>query len=228
MGSKRKVWVTDGFSARRLVIGPPPEFVRTCPANGSAKGPFTDDFYTETLRMKCFSLVRGAAVTLAALGMMIPNAPAMAAGPQRVTVKSVDAKIFDISLQQGGAFKGRVVDHTGASMEGAAISVKQNNKEVARTITDKDGSFEVANMKGGVYTVSSGSTEGTYRVWDAKVAPPSAKEQSLLVLGQNGARGQFGCCDPCTGVYIVGGIAVAALTVGIIALVKANDIPHSP
>ena len=177
--------------------------------------------------MKCFSLVRGAAVTLAALGMMIPNAPVMAVGPQRVTVKSVDAKIFDISLQQG-AFKGRVVDHTGAPMEGAAITVKQNNKEVARTITDKDGSFEVANMKGGVYSVSSGATEGTYRLWDAKVAPPAAKEQSLLVLGQNGARGQFGCCDPCTGTYIVGGIAIAALTVGIIALVKANDVPHSP
>lgn len=182
--------------------------------------------------MKCFSLVRGAAVTLAALGMMIPNAPAMAAGPQRITVKSVDAKIFDISLAQGGSFKGRVVDHTGAALEGAAITVKQNNKEVARSITDKDGSFEVSNMKGGVYTVSSGATEGTYRLWDAKVAPPSAKEQSLLVLGQNGARGNFGCCDCSTGTYIVAGIAIAALTIGIIALKRADDanskIPTSP
>ena len=70
--------------------------------------------------MKCFSLVRGAAVALAALGMMIPNAPAMAAGQTRSQVKTVDANVFDIALSQGGTFKGRVVDHTGATMEGAS------------------------------------------------------------------------------------------------------------
>lgn len=181
--------------------------------------------------MKCFSLVRGAAVTLAALGLMIPNAPAMAAGPARPSVKTVDAKIFDISLQNGNTFKGRVVDHTGAAMEGAAVTVKQNNKEVAHSITDKSGSFAVGNLKAGVYTVSSGATEGTYRVWEERSAPPSAKEQSLLVLGQNGARGNFGCCD-CYGQYIIAGVAVAALVVAIVALKRADDangkIPNSP
>jgi hypothetical protein len=176
--------------------------------------------------MKCFSLVRAAAVALATLGMMIPNAPAIAAGPSRVQVKTVDAKIFDIALSNGGTFKGRVVDHTGAAMEGAAVTIKQNNKEVARSITDKNGTFAVANLKTGVYSVASGATEGTYRVWSETAAPPSAKEQGLLVMGENGARGQFGCCDN-TGVYIVGAIAIAALVVGIIALDKA-DHPHSP
>lgn len=176
--------------------------------------------------MKCFSLVRAAAVALATLGMMIPNAPAMAAGSSRVQVKTVDAKIFDIALSHGGTFKGRVVDHTGAAMEGAAVTVKQNNKEVARSITDKNGTFAVGNLKTGVYSIASGATEGTYRVWSEKAAPPSAKEQGLLVMGENGARGQFGCGDG-AGVYIVGAIAVAALIVGIIALDEANH-PHSP
>ncbi len=179
--------------------------------------------------MKCFSLVRAAAVALATLGMMIPNAPVMAAGQSRVQVKTVDAKIFDIAMHNG-AFKGRVVDHTGAAVEGAAITVKQNNKEVARSVTDKSGSFAVADLKSGVYTVASGATEGTFRVWSEKAAPPSAKEQSLLVLGQNGARGNFGCCDGCT--LLVAGIAGAALVVGIITLVRVNDaidkIPTSP
>jgi len=181
--------------------------------------------------MKCFSLVRGAAVALATLGMMIPNAPAMAAGPSRVAVKAVDAKIFDISLAQGGTFKGRVVDHTGTVLEGAAITIKQNNKEVARSITDKSGSFAVSGLKSGVYTVSSGQTEGVYRVWDEAAAPPSAKEQSLLVLGENGARGNFGCCDS-NGNYLVAAIATAGLIIGIITLVRVNDaidkIPTSP
>lgn len=182
--------------------------------------------------MKCFSLIRGAAVTLAALGMMIPNAPALAAGPQRITMKTVDAKIFDISMSQS-TFKGRIVDHTGAAVEGAAVTVKQNNKEVAHSVTDKDGSFAVNNLKNGVYTVASGATEGTFRVWNEKSAPPSAKEQGLLVLGQNGARGQFGCCgggDSCC--WLVAGLATAGLIVGIVTLVRVNDaidkIPTSP
>lgn len=170
--------------------------------------------------MKCFGLVRGAAVTLAALGMMVPNAPAMAAGPARAQVKTVDAKIFDIALSDGGAFKGRVVDHTGASLEGAEITIKQNNKEVARSVTDKNGSYVVNNLKTGVYTVASGATEGTYRVWNEDTAPPSAKEQSLLVLGENGARGNFGAGDGLT--WVIGGVAVAALIIGIIALSRHN------
>lgn len=178
--------------------------------------------------MKCFSLVRGAAVALAALGMMIPNAPAIAAGPSRAQVKSVDAKIFDIALADG-MFKGRVVDHTGAAVEGAAVTIKQNNKEVAHSVTDKSGSFAVANLKTGVYSISSGATEGTYRVWAEKSAPPSAKEQSLLVLGQNGARGNFGYVDG-LGTYVIAGIAVAALVVGIIALSESQEChcPQSP
>jgi hypothetical protein len=147
-------------------------------------------------------------------------------------MKTVDAKIFDISMSQS-TFKGRVVDHTGSAVEGAAVTVKQNNKEVAHSITSKDGSFAVNNLKNGIYTVSSGATEGTFRVWNEKSAPPSAKEQGLLVLGQNGARGQFGCCgggDACC--WLVAGIATAGLIVGIVTLVRVNDaidkIPTSP
>lgn len=183
--------------------------------------------------MQFSSFLRGAAVALAAAGMMIPNAPAMAAGPARAQVKTVDAKIFDIALSDGGTFKGRVVDHTGAAVEGAEVSVKQNNKEVAHSVTDKNGSFVVANMKTGVYTVNSGATEGVYRVWSEKSAPPSAKEQSLLVMGENGTRGNFGAGDGMT--WVIGGVAVTALVLSIIALSRQNEntttivyVPGSP
>lgn len=177
--------------------------------------------------MKLLSLIRGAAVAMATLGMMIPNAPAIAAG--QVQVKTVDAKIFDISLSKEGAFKGRVVDHTGSAIEGAEVTIKQDNKEVARTVTDKSGSYSVSNLKGGVYSVASGATEGTYRVWTEQSAPPAAKEQSLLVLGENGARGNFGYFDD-AGNYVIAGVAIAALTVAIVALVKINQnkSPNSP
>lgn len=146
--------------------------------------------------MRSLKLVRGAVVALAALGVVCPQLPVMAAGPKTTSkpvVRTVAANtILDIGLSQGGTFTGRVVDQTGAALEGAEVVVKQGNTEVTRTITDKQGSFVATNLKGGVYTVASGPTEGTFRVWAEKTAPPSAHEQVLLVKGQNGARGQIG------------------------------------
>jgi Carboxypeptidase regulatory-like domain len=190
--------------------------------------------------MKCFKLIRGAAVALATLGIVLPNAPAMAAGQNstaRPSVRMVDAKVFDIALSKDGTLAGRVVDHTGVALEGAQVTVKQRNKEVATSITDKSGSFAVGNLKSGVYTVSSGATSGTYRTWTEKSAPPSAKPQALLVTGQNGARGQFGCCDPCcdggglillaTGAAILG-VGIAALVIGVENQHSLSTVPHSP
>jgi hypothetical protein len=130
--------------------------------------------------------IRGAAVALATLGMTIPNAPAIAAGPtaKGPSVKVVNTRVFDISLSNGGTFKGRVVDHTGSPLEGAEVSVKQNNKVVGRAVSDKSGTFAVANLKAGIYTMSSGNTEGQFRTWSENTAPPTAKDQGLLVMGE--------------------------------------------
>lgn len=144
--------------------------------------------------MKSLKFIRGAIVALAAVGVVFPQLPAIAAGPRSAPpVKMLAAgTILDVGLAQGGTFTGRVVDHTGAAMEGAQVVIKQGKTEVTRTVTDKQGTFVASNLKGGVYTVASGATEGVYRVWSESTAPPSAKGQALLVLGQNGARGQSG------------------------------------
>ena len=181
--------------------------------------------------MKLMKFVQGAMVALAAVGVVCPQLPVLAAG-QKTAAKSVAANtVFDIGLAQGGTFTGRVVDHTGAAVEGAEVVVKQGKTEVSRTITDKQGSFVAKNMKSGVYTVASGSTEGTYRTWSEKTAPPSSREQALLVMGQNGVRGQSGCCDCGGGGMLLAGVAalaVTALIVGIVAIDKANDADNSP
>jgi hypothetical protein len=189
-----------------------------------------------SLKMLSFRWIRGAAVTLATLGTTIPAAPAIAGesiSPARPAVSKVNAQVFDIALSSGGTFKGRVVDHTGAPMEGAEVVVTQDKKEIAKSLTDKTGSFAVSNLKTGAYTVSSGNTEGSYRLWAENTAPPSAKEQGLLVMGENGARGNFGFVDG-AGVFVIGAavIGVAGLAVGIAALVRANQVanrtPASP
>ncbi|MBC8116239.1 MAG: carboxypeptidase regulatory-like domain-containing protein [Candidatus Saccharimonas sp.] len=150
-------------------------------------------------------------VALAAVGVVCPQLQAVAAGPKSAVRTVAANSVLDIGLTQGGTFTGRVVDHTGAALEGATVVVKQGKTEVTRTITDKQGSFVATNLKGGVYTVASGATEGTYRVWTEKTAPPSANGQALLVLGQNNTRGQCGCaCYDGTTVLLAAGVGLAA------------------
>ena len=146
--------------------------------------------------MKSLKFVRGAVIALAALGVAFPQWTVVMAGPKSTAkpiVRTVAANtILDIGLTQGGTFQGRVVDQTGTAIEGAQVVIRQGKAEVARTITDKQGSFVATNLKGGVYTIASGATEGTYRAWTENTAPPSASGQVLIVTGQNGTRGQVG------------------------------------
>lgn len=172
--------------------------------------------------MKNFSLVQGAAVALATLGLMIPAPSLQAAqGSQKVAVQSTNASILDIGLEQG-VFAGRVVDHTGTPAKNAEVVVRQGSHEVAKTTTDANGRFAVKGLRGGVYEIASGKTVGTYRVWQSEVAPPAAKEQALLVLGENGTRGQFGAMGG--GTVIIAAAVIASLIISAITLDRVNDI----
>ena len=64
-----------------------------------------------------------------------------------------------------------------------------------------------------------------FRVWTEKTAPPSAKEHALLVMGDNGARGQFGAVDP-TLVLLTAGV-IAAVVLSAIAVSEINDLQES-
>ena len=143
--------------------------------------------------------------------------------------------VLDVSLGKSDTFNGRTVDHTGAPVKGAKVILKQGKAEVGQSLTDSEGRFAVQNLKSGVYQVSCGATEGTYRLWSQQSAPPAAKTQGLLVLGENGARGQYGCCcDDGSGVWLccagalLAGIAVAALVIAITANNKSDNDPAPP
>lgn len=180
--------------------------------------------------MNGFRFVKGAAVSLATLSMVFPQVRLMADGPQapaRATAKAPQvATVPDVALTSGATFSGRVVDHTGKPLEGAQVTVRQGKTEIGKTVTNKDGLYTFKNMKGGVYQVASGNTEGVFRMWAERSAPPSAKEHALLVMGENGARGQFGAVDPT--LVILTGLILATLVVSAITLDKVNDIPVSP
>ena len=182
--------------------------------------------------------VRGMAVSLATIGMMVPQARLLAETPAATSKgpvgKAAQANhVPDLQLTATGMMSGRVCDHSGKVIEGAKVVLKQGNKEIAQTVTDSEGGYSFKNVKGGVYQVTSGNTEGVFRVWSEKSAPPSAKASALLVMGENGARGQFGAVDP-TLVLLTGGV-IAAVVLSAIAVSdinslndKVSKIPHSP
>ena len=178
--------------------------------------------------MSGFRFMKGAAVCLATLGIVLPQAPALADNsPARPAVKvQKGTSLPDVSLAADGTFSGRVVDHTGKILEGAQVTLRQDKKEIATTVTNKEGVYSFKNLKGGLYEVSSGNTGGIFRVWSEKAAPPSAKGHALLVMGENGARGQFGCCDPC--LIILTAAVIAAVVLSAITLDKINKLPSSP
>jgi hypothetical protein len=179
--------------------------------------------------MSGIRFVKGAAICLATLGLVLPQAPAFADNaltPNAGAKVQAKASLPDVCLTTGGTLSGRVVDHTGKVLEGAQVTLRQDKKEIATTVTNKEGIYSFKALKGGVYQVSSGNTDGIFRVWAEKTAPPSAKEHALLVMGENGARGQFGCCDP-TLVILTAGV-IAAVILSAITLDKVNKLPSSP
>ena len=180
--------------------------------------------------MNGFRLVKGAAISLATLSMVFPQIGLLAdeaQAPARAAAKATRVVTApDVALTTGGTFSGRVVDHAGKALEGAQVTVRQGKTEVSKTVTNKEGIYSFKNVKGGVYQVASGNTEGTFRVWAERTAPPAAKEHALLVMGENGARGQFGAVDP-TLVILTAGV-IASVVIGAIILKKVNDLPTSP
>lgn len=173
-------------------------------------------------------MIKGMAASLATIGMMLPQAPLLADSPAAKSSagKAAQAnRIPDLVLTEGGTMSGRVVDHSGQVIEGAKVVLKQGKKEIGQTVTNSEGVYSFKHVKGGVYQVTSGNTDGIFRVWSEKAAPPTAKEHALLVMGENGARGQFGSVDP-TLVLLTAGV-ITAVVLSAIAVSDLNSLQQS-
>lgn len=116
----------------------------------------------------------------------------------------------DIALGAGGKLSGRVVDQSGQAVEGATVTLLEEGRELRRTVTDKAGKYSFDNLRGGIYTIASGTTEGVVRAWADKTAPPIAKQHAMLVVGANGVRGQIGTLAVTQGLAAAGAIPVIA------------------
>lgn len=170
--------------------------------------------------MKSFDLVKSFVVAVAAAGVVLPAGAVQASSP--VAPAAAQAPVTDIALVSG-QLNGRVVDAQGVSLNGAMVVVRQNGEEVARTTSDNNGQFKVAGLKSGVYQVSAGNSEGVYRVWSERTAPPAAKNGVVMVSSAAPVRGQSGIGGGLTPINIAAlTIGTAGLAVGIVALNEAG------
>jgi hypothetical protein len=146
-------------------------------------------------------------VALAAVGMLTPQT--LFAAPVAAPV------ITDVQLRDGGVLVGQLVDAQGNPAQGMPVSLRQNDRDVATTITDKSGYYNVSGLQGGIYQVASPNGSAAYRLWSPGTAPPSAQQGALLVVGDEIVRGQFGMWGFLTNPWVVAGLIATAIAVPI-------------
>jgi hypothetical protein len=176
--------------------------------------------------MKEFRILKAVALGLVCLGILVPQTELWAAGLKtkvKSSRKAQTPQIFDVALTAGGTLTGKVLDVQGIAVEGAVVSIRRGRGEVARTVTNKNGTFVVQNLRGGLYQVVAGRSQGLFRFWAPNTAPPSARSQALIVATSQVLRGQAGMVGPdlADATAIILGATGAVL--GAVALEKANS-----
>ncbi len=168
-----------------------------------------------------------AVVALACIGMVIPQAAF--AAPKAATVPVVKAR--DVALNTTGDLTGAVLNATAKPVDGAKVVLTQNGKAVAQTISKKDGTFTLPQVKSGSYDIAVGEAKAPIRVWKSEAAPANAVRKMALasegvIRAQDGydggGGGVIGGLDIITLIVITA--STGALVLGAINQSDLNDI----
>ena len=167
----------------------------TCdkPGASHARRHFGSKFRGRYLTMKRIRCFQYAAAAIATLGMVTPPG-ALAADASRAAVQASRPEtpaVLDVGLGEGGTLVGQVVNAQGAPLAKASVTVRCSGSAVASAVTDRQGSFAVGGLQGGVFEVNSAGGSGVYRLWTAGASPPSANKGVLIVGGEPVSRGQY-------------------------------------
>ncbi|MCA9040248.1 MAG: carboxypeptidase regulatory-like domain-containing protein [Planctomycetaceae bacterium] len=174
--------------------------------------------------MKGFRFLKEAALSLACLGILIPQPGLLAATPKQEIQNAPRVNgttVVDVVLSKGGTVIGKVVDHQGNIVEGAAVTITQGDKEVVKTVSNSKGLFGARNMTTGTYKITAGQGSREFRLWSADAAPPKALSKAVLVSDYKIVRGQ----PVMGGIDIITGLLLAGVATGTtFAIINNNDI----
>jgi hypothetical protein len=139
--------------------------------------------------------------------------------------------VTDLALRDGGFLAGQVVDPQGVPLAKVRVSIQdEQGQEVVATVTDQQGRFAVAGLRGGVYPIVTPQARRIYRLWAPGTAPPSAQQGAMIVSGDTirGAGGQGGLTSFLTNPLVIGGAVATAIAVPVAIHNSNRNRPASP
>ena len=141
--------------------------------------------------MKLLKTHRQLLVILSCLSVVSSGIPALHAAPPAPRQDSVSQ---DVRLDNQGRMRGQLVDRQGNPQPNSLVVLQAQGEQLSQVQTNQQGNFTFDGLRGGIYQVVGSDTEGIYRVWTYKSAPPASRDTVLLVRGDT-LRGQT-CCRP--------------------------------
>lgn len=163
------------------------------------------------MRLRCNRTLN--VVVLACTVSLMPLQQVLAANPFAGSKKAKGGPVVgDVELAPGGVLKGQVVDVRGTPRVDTPVRLIKSGAAAEAALacqTNAEGRFHVAGLSGGVYRVETPAGATMFRVWPAKMAPPSAIQEALFVEGGEAVRGNVSNITPLGWALIGLGIAAA-------------------
>lgn len=127
------------------------------------------------------------------------------------------------SLSADGVLSGRLISPEGQPLDGVAISLRRGDLVLRNTTTRSDGTFAAVVSAGPIDVVTPRGSR-PLQVWDATIAPPSARQQVTLVAGSTAVRGQVGGGGASLGTLLGVGLGVAGVSAGVVAIRENEEL----
>jgi hypothetical protein len=167
--------------------------------------------------MRGLRRVQLVSVFLALTGLLVP-APLLADGGATPA-----PALTDVALRPGGLLVGQLVNPQGKPLAKVKVTLEDDQgRELAATVTDEQGQFAIQGVRGGVHQIVTPQGRWFYRLWTSEMAPPSAQQGALIVVGDTvrGAPAKFWYTNP----LVIGAVVATAIAVPV--AVAANQHHH--
>ncbi len=165
--------------------------------------------------------MRAVAVGVALGGLLIPTGCLQGQSTSSATV--TNAQAIDIGLEEGNVLRGYVVDNAGNAAGHVSVLLFSGNELTASGLSDAQGRFAIANLRGGVYQLAAGDQVSFIRCWAPHTSPPTAK-QSVLLQVENVQRAQISPAScALANPWVIAGIVAAAIAIPVALKANSDD-----
>jgi len=169
--------------------------------------------------MRLFRAIRGLLVVLATFNIVLPTRTVVAAA-QRAQQLNVRKDLVHVALGKNGQMQGQLVDPQGKPLADHPVAIydarraQPNPKPIAEGRTDAKGRFTFHELRPSAVIVVADDSVAVCQCWNSNLAPPSAKQDILLVTDGKIERGQ----SPIGELLFANPIIMALLIIAAIAI----------